>query len=350
MIASEPDLGASTALARAIAPALLGDGRERPITVDQTNRSVVVDESVIVKWFRPPRSLPHRGIEVLTHLAEVGFDSMPAFHGSHIENGHVVASVASFLPGARDGWAWYLDEVHAWYDGSLDRSALIGRARALGSLAGRLHVALATPSARWPNPVGEVSIRQLHVRAVALLETARKVTGGATAEHLEARWESIRAELDVLDTKRNTAAITVHGDLHVGNVLAIGGQLAITDFDGNPIADSADDGLQQPAAVDVAALLQSIDHVVRIVDHRTAGARRADLTRLIDELVGAALDTYRAELTTGSLDRLLDVTLLRPLRVAQELHELAYAAAHLPHWVYVPDAALTSMFPLDSEE
>ena len=34
---------------------------ERPITVDQTNRSVVVDESVVVKWLVPPVPAPHPG-------------------------------------------------------------------------------------------------------------------------------------------------------------------------------------------------------------------------------------------------------------------------------------------------
>jgi hypothetical protein len=41
----------------------------------------------------------------------------------------------------------------------------------------------------------------------------------------------------------------------------------------------------------------------------------------------------------------VDDRLLWPLRVAQELHEYAYAALHLPVWSYVPDAAMQSLFP-----
>ena len=103
---TDPDAGASAEVARACAPARVSDGNERPITVDQTNRSVVVDESVIVKWYRPPRPLPHHGSDVLAHLAEVGFDAMPEFLGTVTEHGDVVASVSAFLPGASDGWEW----------------------------------------------------------------------------------------------------------------------------------------------------------------------------------------------------------------------------------------------------
>lgn len=345
-----PEPGASAELVRRHAPGRIATGAERPITVDQTNRSVVVDEAVIVKWFRPPRPVPHHGTDVLAHLAEVGFDAMPEFLGTHVADGLVVASLAGFLPGATDGWEWYLDEVHAWIDGSLPARVLEQRATALGALAGRLHVALATPSSRWPAPVGAVRMSRQFDRMRALFDEARSVTTGVTAEHLADRWTAIRAAIEPgqIDPTAVTSAITVHGDLHVGNVLATGARLVVTDFDGNPLAaDVTDIAARQPAAVDVASLLQSIDHIGRIVDHRTAGTRRGDLAAFIDDSVERALAAYRAELAAAALDHLLDERLLAPLRVAQELHELAYAAAHLPHWVYVPDAALSAMFPTD---
>jgi maltokinase len=173
------------------------------------------------------------------------------------------------------------------------------------------------------------------------------VTTGVTADHLAGRWTAIRAAIEpgAIGTGSTTPAIPVHGDLHVGNVLSTGTQLVVTDFDGNPLTDDA--SARQPAAVDVASLMQSIDHIGRIVDHRTGGTRRAELAAFIGDSVERALDAYRAELADASLTHLLDERLLPPLRVAQELHELAYAAAHLPHWVYVPDAALTAMFPSD---
>jgi maltokinase len=345
--ADDPPPGASAALVRELAPCLMTEGAERPITVDQTNRSVVVDDAVIVKWFRPPRPLPHHGSTALAHLAEVGFDAMPQFVGSHVVGVDVVASVSAYLPGALDGWDWYLDELHAWVDGTLDLTVLERRATDLGSLTGRLHVALATPSSVRPHPIGSVAVHVPFDRMGALLRDARAITTGETAEHLASRWERIEAAVRLpsgLDPDEPTPAIDGHGDLHVGNVLDVAGRLLVIDFDGNPLLAAPE---PQPAAADLASLLQSIDHIGRIVDHRTGGTRRADVARFIDESTGRALAAYRAELTAARLSHLLDDRLLTPMRIAQELHELAYAAAHLPHWVYVPDAALTTLFPDD---
>jgi maltokinase len=340
-----PAAGSSASVARTHAPRLVTDGRERPITVDQSNRSVVVDDAVIVKWFRPPRTLPHRGSEVLAHLREVGFDAMPDFFGTHVDGDRVVAAVAQFMADASDGWEWYLDDVHGWTGGAQDFGVLERRARDLGALAGRLHVALATPSSRWSEPVSTVSIGLERQGMLTQFEEARRVTSGVPAARLAARWDRIRAVIDgCADHADGTPGITIHGDLHVGNVLLANGRLVVTDFDGNPLADEAVVH-QRPAAVDLASLLQSIDHVGRIVDHRTDGAHRGDIARFIDESVAQALDAYRTALHAAGLARLLDERMLPALRVAQELHELCYAAARLPHWVYVPDAALAAMFP-----
>ncbi|MDP9463031.1 MAG: aminoglycoside phosphotransferase, partial [Actinomycetota bacterium] len=71
--------GASIELAERLLGRRCSD--ERPITVDQTNLSVVVDESVVVKWLRPPVPAPHPGVQLIRHLAAAGFEEMPAFLG-----------------------------------------------------------------------------------------------------------------------------------------------------------------------------------------------------------------------------------------------------------------------------
>jgi maltokinase len=42
----------------------------------------------------------------------------------------------------------------------------------------------------------------------------------------------------------------------------------------------------------------------------------------------------------------LDERLLAPFLIEQECREYIYAAKHLPHWVYVPDAVI-SEYPVD---
>jgi hypothetical protein len=53
--------------------------------------------------------------------------------------------------------------------------------------------------------------------------------------------------------------------------------------------------------------------------------------------------SYLVELEKAGVGRIYDERLLRPFRVAQELHEYVYAARYLPSWVDVADRALAAL-------
>jgi maltokinase len=101
-----------------------------------------------------------------------------------------------------------------------------------------------------------------------------------------------------------------------------------------------------PPARDVASLMASLDHVGRVVLHRTEGldAEARDRVNVwIERAQAMILEAYRATLkAAGRLD-LLDESLLLPFQVQQECREYAYADRYLPHWRYVPDAALPAL-------
>lgn len=340
---SAPPPGASTAVARRLAPGLVGAGVERPVTVDQTNCSVVVDEAVVVKWLVPPVPAPHPAVALLAHLREVGFDEMPPFCGAEEVSGRVTAIVTGYVEGARDGWDWMVDDFTGWADGTVARDAVVGGAAAVGALGARLHVALATPSKVLPEPVVRVPVTSEQSRCSTLLTTALDVAESDAVAVVRTREPALRECLAAWPRDGDTPAMRLHGDLHVGQVLRASGRLVVTDFDGNPLLDAAERHLPRPPAVDVASLVQSVDHAGRV-----AQRRRPDAAGL-DELIGAAtvacLDAYRSTLAGAGCAHLLDERLLAPLRAAQELHELVYAARHLPRWAYVPTATLRSMLP-----
>ena len=85
--------------------------------------------------------------------------------------------------------------------------------------------------------------------------------------------------------------------------------------------------------------MQSLDHVGRIVERR----RGVSLGAWIADASEQCLRSYRDELALRDAASLFDEELLRPLRVAQELHEFVYSATHLPGWRYVPDRALAAL-------
>ena len=129
----------------AVASRLLGrplEG-ERAITVDQTNESVIVGDQVVVKWLLPPVLAPHAGVELLNHLAARGFQDMPRFLGVEQRDEMVLAVATEYLPGALDGWDWFVDEVDAWLQGATTLDGVVEWAARMGALTGVLHSALA---------------------------------------------------------------------------------------------------------------------------------------------------------------------------------------------------------------
>ncbi len=302
---------------------------ERAITVDQTNQSVIVGDEVVVKWLLPPVLAPHPGVELLHHLAARGFADMPRFLGVEERDEMVLAVATEYLPGALDGWDWFVDDVDAWLQGAITSDALVSWAARMGALTATLHAALSDFQR------GAVAVRTYHLQAIDRLEDALRIVDGDEGRRLQEMAPAVRRALAPLHGGEVLAAHRIHGDLHAGQFLRADGRLVITDFDGNPMVDSAERQLSQSPLVDVASMVQSIDHVGRIVIERRHPNRAAD----VDEFIAAAIEASLA--AYGPVDR----DMLHAFRVAQELHEYLYAATHLPRWMYVPAAALPALLP-----
>jgi maltokinase len=301
---------------------------ERPITVDQTNRSVVVGERVIVKWMRTPGA--DRSPRLLAHLAEAGFTRMPTPHAALFRGGDLIALVTQFLPEALDGWDWGVDTLLDALDGGA--SADFGAE--LGTLAAELHIALATPTSVIGTPVTNLP------GADDWKTAAAEAVAAADDDWVRSIAPRLAADLDAPARHKVGPALLLHGDLHVGQILKWRDGYAITDFDGHPTAADR----PEPVARDVAQLRTSVLHVAEIANRRTDGHRRDELLRWGRETANDLLRVYRFKLKQHDLGYLLDPALLRPFEVEQECRELVYAARFLPHWQYAPMGVLKSWY------
>ena len=302
---------------------------ERPITVDQTNLSVIVDESVVVKWLRPPVPVPHAGVELIRHLAAAGFEEMPSLVGIEERDMVVHAIVTTYLIDAADGWDWYVDDVAAWLRGEVRFELLVESARRMGAMTARLHSALAglQPAMVDLATVADRAMSDLHVATSALDDL----------DWLDER--TAASSLQPLRSLRCTPGHRIHGDLHAGQFLRSGETLVVTDFDGNPLMDSIERAQPQSPLRDLASMVQSIAHVGAIVVKRRHPDRIDDVEQFVVAATAAALDAY-------SEVHPVDHDLLLAFRIAQELHEYSYSIHHLPHWRYVADAALPGLLGL----
>ena len=271
----------------------------------------------------------------------------------------LLASITSYLEGAQDGWDWAVDDVSRAAaprpHGAGASGVRVGMDEALegprrtGALTARMHVALAGTGVQRAS-AHEVARWESDARSE--LDEALRLVDGAEGERLRARAGRIAAAYDGFGAHVGTPLIAVHGDYHVGQVLrtpsadpALRFDYAVTDFDGNPVRPPEERSAPQPAALDVVGMLASLDHVGRVVVRRTEGAD----PDVVAAWIAAAQEGFRHEYvdTLARLRRsdLLDDGLAVPLRLQQEVREFLYAARHLPHWRYVPDAALRDLLP-----
>lgn len=324
---------------------------ERAITVDQTHESIVVGERAVVKWtvhLSDHSTAEHPAAQRIATLADQDFRGTPSPWGLLQWQGDgratLLASVAEFLPGAVDGWDWAVADVRSLARRDVTFDAALTPARELGILTARMHAAFASQG--HDNATID-DVRAWEARARNDLDEAVRVVDGPEGRHLCDRADRIAQTFDMFTDVVGTAIIDVHGDLHVGQVLRHGTppEYAIIDFDGNPVLDADDRARRQPAAVDVAGMLASLDHVGRVVIRRTDGVDARIVRAWITESQREFLGSYRGALSQMHRHDLFDERLLRPLRLQQECREYLYAVRHLPLWRYVPDAALLDLMP-----
>ena len=316
-------------------------GGEHPITVDQTNESVVVGDAAVVKWSVRAELGPHPAPSLLDSLARAGFAGTPEPWGAvqwsppGEPQPRLLALVTGYVPGAVDGWTWVVDLLREAAVAS-DPGAVVAAGEAVGELVASFHQALVgTASDSAFDPAAWRSA------ALADLQRALDVSTGRARDVLTAHAEQVRRVLGAMAVD-GRAGIRVHGDLHVGQVLRAeregGAEYLLTDFEGNPVAPPSERARAQPAALDVAGLAQSIVHAGLVVRRHHPQVDARLVGDAAERMRSTFLDAYRTSL--GDHQDLLDERLLRPFALRQVCREFIYAATHLPRWSYVPEAAL----------
>ncbi|TNC32928.1 aminoglycoside phosphotransferase [Mumia zhuanghuii] len=330
---------------------------ERVIDVDQSNESVIVhgpDSGAVVKWVVRVSDDGDPAPVRVGRLVEAGFDAMPTPWGmvqwqpDPTSAPALVAMVTALVPDARDGWQWAVQDAVAYASGVLslhDSAAVPGTA--LGRVVASMHLGLADTS---PPVADAAHAAAWHSEALAALDDALALMDGAELARLERHADALRSDLGALGHASGSPLVPIHGDLHVGQILrGADGAYRVTDFDGNPVATTAERLAPQPAAVDVAGMAQSLDHVAYVVLHRTPGVDAAAVERWRTTAVEAFLSSYRATLEAAGRGDLLDELLLVPMRMRQVCREYVYAGRHLPHWRYVPDRAVRDRYEAPSD-
>lgn len=377
--------------------------RSRLLAGEQSNSSIVFGDRLIMKLYRRVEAGVNPDFELSEFLTEAGYANTPAVAGGILyrQNGETLAlaMLQAFVPNRGDAWkftldwlaealpAYFADSNHgpiaplpsqsylqaAAYCVSPEAQAAFGgfltSAARLGQRTAEMHVALASDSARRefaPEPFTDADRRaylsNCREYAQATFELLRKqmvnysgelAAQGARVAKLEAK--AIAAYESLADANLDVNKIRIHGDYHLGQVLATDDDFQIIDFEGEPVRSIAERRQKQLALRDVAGMLRSFHYAsrtaaaeaVKMSDNPTSLAAINAWTSSWYAWTCVAFLTDYLRIARGSsflpaelvqTEQLLGVCLLE-----KAIYELRYELNNRPDWVYLPLAALEGL-------
>ena len=346
---------------------------------EQSNSTLIVGRKAVLKLFRRLSVGIHPEAEMTRYLTEHAFSGTPSLLGEvvRIDKGGERATIAvlqGYVTNQGDGWAWTLQQLDRLVDEGATPYAESSEphfesysafARVIGKRLGEMHRILALPSddpAFAPEHIDADGVKELILRAQREIEKALKAIESLTlsdprdqafAKALQARRSQTLSWVERLAAKaKGTIATRVHGDMHLGQVLVSGGDVALIDFEGEPSKPLSVRRAKTSPLRDVAGIIRSFDYAAATVERSMKhagdeGAARghALLTRFRVLAEIALLEGY----CDGTGHRLSDgeFDLLRLFMMEKAAFEIAYEVANRPDWISTPLcglAALTEKF------
>jgi predicted trehalose synthase len=323
---------------RAFPAGLAGDAAARRLTGEQSNTSIVFGDALILKHFRRLAAGPNPDVEITRFLTErTGFRHTPRLCGSlEYRDGAgawALAMAQELVRDARDGWRWLLERLAGG-------DAALGPLHGLGRRTAELHLALGSDPhdpAFAPEVITPADVEAWTEAVQRQLEAARTALGGALPDGVPARIEAAGLGPLAGATKQRH-----HGDFHLGQTLIGrgGAEVAIIDFEGEPLRPLAERRRKHTPLRDVAGLLRSIDYAAMAT--RPAGledwaaAWQAEGARLVTA-------AYRRAVTGAGFVPGADNAFTRALAVLElekAAYEVLYEANHRPAWVAIPKVGL----------
>jgi maltose alpha-D-glucosyltransferase / alpha-amylase len=367
------------------------------LKADQTNTSIIFDDSFFLKLYRRLEEGPNPEVEMGMFLTDsVRFESIAPLAGT-VEYRRTtgeqmtIAMLQGYIPSHGDAWTFTRDEVARYYDHVLSKKGevpgapplppslfdvdyaavpplmqeLIGgfyleMVALLGRRTGELHHALASrpeEPAFIPEPYSILYQRSVYQ---SMRSHARKVVANLKRNlgrfgpeiDAEAEWvlsseqEILRRLRRFVDRKFSAMKIRIHGDFHLGQVLYTGKDFVFIDFEGEPARSMSERRIMRSPLRDVAGMIRSFHYAARAVILQQLRVRSDDVHLLEDwgeawyrHVSGVFLHAYLATVAASpfipSYRQDLEI-MLDAFLLEKAIYELGYELDNRPDWVRIP--------------
>jgi maltose alpha-D-glucosyltransferase/alpha-amylase len=365
----------------------------RPLAVEQSNSTVVIDDKVIIKLLRRIENGIHPEAEIGHYLAARDYRNASPALGEirRVSPGgepRTLAVVQGFLRNQGDGWTWALAylaraledaaiSTQAGHDGATTAELMAPYetfAAMIGKRLAELHACLARPSddpSFAPENAGkdDVAIWEAQAqdqldRAFEALEMAKSgldpETAAIAVKFLGKRRETHDVVRKMANAKNAGLKTRIHGDFHLGQILVVQNDIHIIDFEGEPTKPlKVRRGKASPLR-DVAGILRSFDYAAAAsVNNRQATSPKLDEKQLdlLGQFTAAASEAFRnayhsvrAEAPHPWLEAESEERLLRMFLIEKAAYEICYEAANRPAWIAFPLRGLTRLLERKTEK
>lgn len=357
---------------------LTGDSEVRYLSAQQSNSSVVVGGSLVLKLIRRVEGGIHPELEMGAFLTAAGFRHISPLLGSVVrrdEQGedHLLMIAQGYLSNQGDAWEWTQNNLERairdeWADALSEHEQhynalgeLEDFAGLLGQRLGEMHLLLAAPDSP-PDFAPQVSTlkdtqawnRQVAAQVERGLQLLQQRQGELSSGDQKRVRRLLQHKTKILGHIQQLARqlvgglrIRVHGDLHLGQVLVVKGDAYLIDFEGEPARHLAERRGKHSPYKDVSGVLRSFDYAAAMALETPAveGAQMAEqarqrvVRRYLQEARQAFVQAYR--LATASLahewqDPAAADAALALFSLEKAAYELAYEAQNRPTWLPVP--------------
>lgn len=328
----------------------------RVLEGEQSNTSVKFGEDAIVKVFRKLQAGVNPDSEIVAFLSDHHtFAHVPTYLGSitlEFEDDHEpieLAAVQGFVANQGDGWRWLpgaLSEAS-----SEERTLLLTSIRVLGTRTGELHVALSNNkgvAAFESIVIGQQDVDAIEGRLGREARTTASMLhrqGACSHSESEELASSLLASVSHADALLGTRQTRVHGDYHLGQVLRVGDDFVIIDFEGEPSRPMDERRQTHSPLKDVAGMLRSIDYAVATTVQLDGGNSPKDLFAWREDAERAFLDGYLEVVSRETLALVPDdpqafAQALDLYMIEKALYEVRYELDNRPDWLDIPLGAL----------
>lgn len=373
--------------------ALSNESEVRYLSAEQSNSSVVVGGSLVLKMLRRVSPGIHPELEMGAFLTNAGYQHISPLLGSVVRVGNdgednLLMIAQGYLSNQGDAWEWtqnnleraVRDEMSHGISGQEQHyNALLELAdfaANLGKRLGEMHQVLAA-STDNPDFAVEVtsakdslasgkSVAEQMEYALQLLEQNKaslEPVDQKLVSDLLANRKKVLAHVQAL-AKRSVGGlrIRVHGDLHLGQVLVVKGDAYLIDFEGEPARSVQERRAKYSPFKDVSGVLRSFDYAAAMavrsaqsVDSspEASAARRLVADTYLSQAREAFIESYRSatvEIPHAWKDAKGESAALELFTLEKTAYEVVYEARNRPSWLAVPLQGLRGLLNLSDGE